>query len=345
VPAYEIDLKDNGKMSLSMKATILNAIGDLDSIDVGLMSGFPKIEGLADVDPLTSDLQAVLTASSDSRRMALVRGSSTYGGGYGGGFGMGGGGGAFGGNADAPSGITRVAYDPTDNSLIVDPARDKRVQDLSRNFASDERENFFIYAIPGFELKRGERKYMVIDEGEFDYQLVHRATSNSANQAVSVQRFVSFTNELTVPLTRSSAVLRRGNELIGKAVMPYAYMRDKVELALGDAPYIKASSAWTIIGRNRGKVRLRDGRVFDEVVTRTTITATNLSSRSVDLILTHSLRGDNVTATPEAETTRLATQDTVNFDYAIKWTRAIPAGATQEFVIEYSSFVFAPTGG
>ncbi len=126
--------------------------------------------------------------------------------------------------------------------------------------------------------------------------------------------------------------------------MPYAYMKDKVELALGDAPYIKASSSWSIVSRNRSKLRLRDGRVFDEVVTRTVVTATNLSSRSVDMLLSHSLRGDSVTATPDAETVRLATQDTVNFDHSIRWTIPIPPGGTQDFVVQYSTFVLTQEG-
>ncbi len=334
VPAYEIELKDGGKMTLTMKATILNALGDFEKVSVGLMSGFPPIDRINERDPLTSALSAIFSASKDANRLAMVKGMQAYAGGFGGG--QGGGGGMM------PSGVTRVSYDPSDNSLIV--AGDK-MDELNRNFATSEQENFFIYGVPLFELKRNERKYLVIDDGELDYRMVHKLSSVSSVADLGTVRFLTFDNGLDVPLTKASAIVVREGELVGKVSVPYTYMKDQVELGLGDAPYVKGHSETAVVRINRAKIKLRDGRIFDEIVKRDTVTVRNLSSRTSEIELTHSLRGDTATHTPKAEEAKLSTQDSVNFDYRLKWSQSIAPGATQTFTVEYSFFQFVRQEG
>ena len=334
VPAYEVVLRDGGKMSLTMKATVLNSLGDFNKVDVGLMSGFPQIERIGETDPMTSSLTKILEASEDALRLAMVKGMQAYSGGFGGG-GLGGGGAAPGQEEDRK--VTRVAYDPSDTSLVVRGDADK----LNREFATTESENFFIYGVPLFELKNGERKYLVIDDGELDYAMWHRIESSTSNTDLSVTRHLEFENKLRVPLTRASAIIVRDGQLIGKTSMPYKFMGDTVRLPLGDAPYIKAKVATTPIRTNRAKVKLRDGRVFDEFVRRDTITVLNLSSRASEVEVTHKLRGDSLTLSSPAETTKLPVPDTVNFDYSLTWKKSVEPGATWTETVEYSSFALA----
>ncbi len=334
VPAYEIELKDGGKMSLTMKATILNALGDFEKVSVGLMSGFPPIDRINERDPLTSALSAIFAASKDANRLAMVKGMQAYAGGFQAG-GYGGGGGV--GGAGPEDKFTGYFASP---GAQEDARKSAAFDELNRNFASSEQENFFIYGVPLFELKRNERKYLVIDDGELNYVMVHKMSSTSQLADVGVARFLTFDNGLKVPLTRASAIIVRGGELVGKVSVPYTYMGDKVELALGDAPYVKARSETAVLKINRAKLKLRDGRIFDEIVKRDTVTVRNLSSRASEIELTHSLRGDTVTHTPKADEAKLSTQDSVNFDYRLKWSQSIAPGATQTFTVEYSFFQF-----
>ena len=52
-PAYNLELKDKGKLNIIGKATIINELGDLNNLSVKLITGFPNIRYADIPDPLT----------------------------------------------------------------------------------------------------------------------------------------------------------------------------------------------------------------------------------------------------------------------------------------------------
>lgn len=350
LPAYNIELKDEGKLALTMKATILNSIGDFKNVDIGLMSGFPKIDGLNTRDPFTSGLQTVFAATKDSTRLAMVRGQLSFGRtGFGGGGGSRGGGDQFGdattltrGRGLVPDGITQVAYDPSDNSFIV-RGTDKAIVQLENKLRSIERENFFIYGVPHFDQKTGDRKYMVIDEGELDYEMSHRISTTSSTGDVNAQKYLVFDNGLDVPLTKASAMLTRGGELIGKTEVPYTYMGGEVEMNIGTAPYIQTESKTEVIRSNKGKLQLADKRIFDEIEKKDVLTVTNLGDRPAKTILSHRLKGEVFHTSSRAIESKTTMTDAVNFDYLLEWEFELAPGETRTFEVEYSSYTYVRT--
>ncbi|MCH8980055.1 MAG: hypothetical protein IH945_12560 [Armatimonadetes bacterium] len=339
-PGYNIELKDDGLLSLTMKATILNGIGDFDKVDVGLMSGFPKIDDINSRDPFTAGLRAIFEATEGGSRLAMVRGMQSYGGAGGaglGGFPQGDGPLLNRGRGLVPEGITQFVYDPTDNSLIR-RQRELGFETLSQNLRAIESENFFVYGVPNLDLKKSDRMFLVIDEGDLAYRLVHKIATRPGTAKPTALRYVTFENGLDVPLTKASAMVTRNGELVGKTNVPYTYMGGEVELSLGEAAYIQSSVSTEVKRTVRGKIKLRDGRVFDETAKTDSITVTNLGSRDAEVVVTHTLVGELHRSSPRALESRTSMTDAVNFDNVLEWSFVLAPGETRVFRAEYSTF-------
>ena len=88
----------------------------------------------------------------------------------------------------------------------------------------------------------------------------------------------------------------------------------------------------------RGKIKLRDGRVYDETSKEDTVTVTNLGSRDAEVVLTHTLIGELHRSSPRALESRTSMTDAVNFDNVLSWSFVLAPGETKVFRAEYSTF-------
>ncbi len=285
-PAYHLDITDPKMMKLTMKATVLNAVADFERIDLGMVSGFPEVSQIGNQDPLTQGVQAIFDVAQKFTRppSAFPNYGGTTGGGTTGGFGGGQGGGGF-----MPPGITRVNYDPTDNSLIVQ-GDDKDIRDLEQLITASQHNDLFVYTARGVTMKRLDRTYLVIQESEAEYD--YRFVADTAQQigpATTIKSLV-FTNKTPLPWTDAPAMIVHGEQLVGQSPMPYTVAGDEAEVRIGLATTVHVVAQSEEVDRERN-ARTINSSVWDLVRMRDTVTVTNLDPGPVIVRVRRTVNG------------------------------------------------------
>lgn len=340
-PAYYLDISDPKTMRLTMKANVINMVADLDDVDLGMVSGFPEISHPNQQDPLTSGVARVfeLAQKYSAPPSAFPEGGRTTGGT--GGFGGGGmGGSVLSGTRPGtfvPTGITRVAYDPTDNSLIVQ-GTDKAIQDLEQQISTSQVNDLFVYTALGITLRQSDRCYFVIQESEaqYDYRFVAE-TSKEIGPSTVVKSLV-FKNETSLPWTDAPAMMVNKGQLVGQAPMPYTVTGDEAEVRVGKATTVLATSTREQVSREANFRTIGTG-VWDLIHMRDTVLVTNLDKVPVVIRVRRTVDGKVTRSTDSGRWTHTTANDTMNSIGAGQWEVTLFPGERKELTVDYDSYV------
>lgn len=320
VPAYAVDITDKDKLTLTAKATIVNELTDMENAVAKLVTGFPHIAFLNQIDPFVSpqNLRQMVDqmagyggrAEMESRRSALTQ------------------------NMAMPGASADAAFEP------FVPAGDG-------GFGA---EDLFFYQIPGVSLKKEDRGYYVLFQMESDYRQVYKAnltegTINAMGQPggsnflPDVWHTLKFTNTSKQPLTTAAATTMSQGEIIGQDLLKYLAPNAQGELRVNKSLDIRVSGESEIVDRRIGEIKDRNDRpLYDVVVVRGKVTVHNQKAKDVQMEIGLTLTGD-VTLVGQGGTERAlpVNLNQINPTSVIKWEPELESGKKVELTYTYEA--------
>jgi len=311
--AYMIEMKDQ-KLTLTSRATIVDDLGELDSIEVLLSALSPDIRGLGSPESLFN--------GNSNDRVKLIGGQGLVG-----------------------DSIDFISYDPTDNSMVVKGNEDIEPQ---KHFAQPtgqggmKREDQFFYRLPDVRLKSNERGQFVLDMTELPYKDFYTLDIGSlygaANQmALPVMHFVKFANQTAQPLTGAVVSLMSEGQLIGQSAIPYTPIGSEVNFTLGVAPDVNASDLEEELNRTKA-VKKREKKLYDLMTLRGTLKVKNQSAKKIKIRVSKALAGEWISGSNEPTVRQFGNADVLNPHTNIVWNIEIEPGKAKSLSYEYRTY-------
>jgi len=222
-PSVVIDLQDEDKASVSVKAVVINDLMDLNEVDLEFIAGYPNLKFLDAPTPMSLEpLPHLLGAISQAGRGEGARSHLTN-------------------NRyllqqrfeSAP----HSAGVPTRPAFPTGPVMGEDAGDL------------YFYQVPKVTLAKGERGYFPLAQAEVPTKLIHtwdiasftdtfgRFQQHIADQQQVIWHELELTNATKQPWTTSAAMVRRDGRVLGQDTMfytaPGATTRVKITQAVG----------------------------------------------------------------------------------------------------------------
>ncbi|HXH61449.1 MAG TPA: hypothetical protein VNI20_08830 [Fimbriimonadaceae bacterium] len=332
-PAYYIDVSDPRRAKLTMRATVMNGIGDFKGIDLGMVSGFPVVSRLGSEDPLTNAARRIFTLAQSYTPPPTLFPESSPGPMFGAGGGAGMGGAGFG-----PGAIQGVPYDASDTTLTT-REKDKARLELGFQATASEHNELFVYAIKGVSMNLADRSYFVIQETEADYDFVYTADTGTMSGDTTVLRSLVLPNKTTLPWTDAPAMIVHQGELVGQAPMPYTVVGDDAEILLGRTTIVHATSDSKEIGRV-SHAREEKNVVYDLIQFQDTVTLTNFGKEPATVRVSRQTNGKATKVSDGGTADSMpVNNDSLNSNSSVKWEVTVKPGEKKTLQVEYEKYV------
>ncbi|MHB8866837.1 MAG: hypothetical protein ACYC6N_31125 [Pirellulaceae bacterium] len=297
IPSYKLDLDGQGRARVKLQATLVNEMLDLDDVTFNLVIGVPHFTFKETIDPMALG-QTVAELSTH-----FQQGSQT----------------AY---AFSNAMMTQVAR--MGEHRGVTPAGGESETGTDQEFADgNQREDLYVFTVPGVSLKKGERMVVPVVEFELPYEDVftvslpisppaelHQTLNTDQQremarllQAPKAIHQARFTNESKYPLTTAPALLMREGQLVGQAMMTYAPVGGQVDVELTAAVSIAVAKQDLETGRTPNAA-IWSGNSFDRIDLEGKIDLTNRTNRTVKLEVVRHVLGFIDSAGHEAETSQ-----------------------------------------
>jgi len=316
-PAYMIDISDEKKLKIVAKATIINDLGDLESVTAKLVTGFPNISYLGQWDPLTA-MQAVV-----------------YGGNVGGG-------------AAAPMQNQSVMGR---REMAADDAFTSFVPNTGEGFSG---EDLFFMPLEKILLKKGERGYYVLFQADSAYKHLYTldlppssATNGSgqdfARTDLNIWHELEFDNNTKMPWTTGPSLIVKSGQMLGQDELKYTTPGTKANVKITKALDIAAEAREEEITRDRGILKDRyNNPTYDLVTVKGTIELTNMKPGDVEMRIRKSIEGEIVEVPGASNTFKSAMRlNQVNINSVMEWRPTLKRGEKRTFTYTYKVYTAA----
>ncbi len=331
-PAYQVDISDEKKLTVTAKATILNDLAPLENVELRLITGFPNVAYLNQLDPLTSGqdvnsfVQALMGAGFNAMPQAGVLTQNV---------------------------LRRESY-----GGMGGPGADVFAPFDTSNLPGVQSEDLFLYRQPGVTLKPGDRGYYVLLQLESAYEHIYTceiADSQIGPQprdvrpgvpqsTLDVWHTLKFKNTGKQPLTTAPAVTVQNGEILGQDTLSYISVGSDAYLRITKALDVRAESDEEETARERGALRISGSPAYDLVTLKGTVQITSMKPKEIKMKVSRTLTGEVIEAGNEGKVVKTAKGlRSVNVSSAINWTPTLKPGATLK--LTYSYKVYVPTGG
>jgi len=318
-PSYMIDISDDKKLKIVSKATIINDLGDMETITAKLVTGFPNISYLGQWDPLTA-------------MMAVYKS---------GGFGGGG----------APSSA------PMQNQSVMG-RREAAADDVFGSFVPSTGEGFsgedlFFLPLEKVLLKQGERGYYVLFQADSAYKHIYTldlpgSSANNGSQDfartdLDIWHELEFDNNTKMPWTTGPALTVKNGQMLGQDELKYTTPGTKANVKITKALDIAAEAREEEIERERGVLKDRyNNPTYDLVTVKGTMELTNMKAGEVEMRIRKSIEGEIIEAAGTSNTfksTRRLNQ--VNINSVMEWRPSLKRGEKKTFTYTYKVYTAA----
>lgn len=324
-PAYSIDISKPDKLSFIGKATILNDLADLGSVETRLITGFPNVPYAGSPDPLTSGVsidqfvgQLMVLGTADAAK--AMPGAMTQ------------------------NSARRESMRAFDDAFQVSTLPGLAAEDL------------FFYRQPAVSLKKGERGYFVLFKSEAAYEHLYTwaipDTLPEDNRPVpppdtlgDVWHALKFKNTSTMPWTTGPATIFKSDEILGQDESRYTPVGGDALIKITKALDVRADQSEEEVERERGALKVYSTTPTHDLVTvKGTLQLQNRKGEAIKMSVTKDVTGEVVGSTgdPKIAKTAKGLRD-VNTHARLEWTPTVPAGKTIELTYTYK--VYVPTRG
>jgi hypothetical protein len=326
IPGYLIDLSDPKTARLSAHAEIINELADFEHVSLQLVTGFPNLK----FGEILSPVSMSQTLSDFLRSLS-------------------GGGSGQGGNRSmlmnqvALSGNTRSE---DDISALV-PGYSTATEGLVA-------EDFFLYPVKDFSLKKDETAWIPLFTAELPYRHVYtwkiadfldendhyraQAEQGDRRTAEEVWHSCRLTNNLTMPLTTASAEFTANGEFTGEDMCYYTAPKTETTIRINKALNILADQAEVEVERKRDASVIH-GYHYDLVKIRGELKIGNKIDKTVSVEITKELSGEVLETVPRAADLKTARGlKQVNPKHILTWVVQLNPGEDQNVSYQYQVY-------
>ncbi len=276
VPSYRIALNGKGGATVSLQATIVNDVVDLEAVTARLVIGVPSFRFRGMIDPMAlQDALASLTESDNVRRLSNF---------------------ALGGLRTQVSDYASVGG--------ADGATEPRDLEGARH------EDLFVFTVSDLTLKKGERTTIPVAQYQVKYSDLFALTiyhmppqeiplSNQSPEQLelvrkmnrpTVMHKIRIQNGTANPFTTAPALILRGDQLLAQGMMTYTPNGGTVDLDVTQAVDIQVEKSENELRRTPGATRWQ-GTDYSRVDLNGELTLTNHRDTPVEVEVTRYLLG------------------------------------------------------
>ena len=283
IPKYRVAIDGKGKATVTLEATLLNEMTDLNDVTAHLVIGVPAFAFKDTLDPVGLG-QTVAGLSQYFRQDAR----------------------------------TAFAFS---NAIMTQRARMREVRAApagrpAANLGpkmpgSDKSEDLFIFTVEHITLRKGERMVVPIAEYTLNYKDVYtldvpltpppevRRQFNNRQQAELAKLFhapkvihkIRLANKSKYPLTTAPALILSGGRLLGQGMMTYTAAGGTSDLAITTAVDVQVSTSNEVTKRTPNAAQWR-GNSYGRFDLAGKISLTNHFGKAIDIEVTRSLLGN-----------------------------------------------------
>ena len=306
LPDYTIDLVDDDRARVVMRATLINDGEDLQGTRVRFAVGHPNFEFASVPSPLT--LQQTL-----QQFLASLSGSSAD---------------RFGTVMTQQLTLNYATSANAAHTPVAAPETGESAEDL------------FFYDREGVVLAKGERAMVPILALVAPFRHVYQwKVGSDENTTDQVWHSISVANEGTTPWTTAAALVTSGGKPLAQDTLAYTAAGSRAEVKLTVATDIAVERTEEEVER-KPRDLTRAGYVYDAVIVEGTLTMRNFKRDAATLDVTKEIDGQATMRDPEGKVTRLARPPrAVNPNERLEWRITVPAGAARTVKYRYKTWV------
>lgn len=328
IPSYLVNIEDSKKARITMKATIINDVEDLENVDAFFVVGYPNFMYADVLSPMALDqaLSHFITSleAGSRRRNEYSQMSNIM-------------------RQSAPAAFREEARD---QPLDYGYAAIKGVPGASE-------EDLFLYHKKGINLKKGERAYYHIFSQEVEYKHIYewnvpdtlnvdpRGYQRSGQQQQDreqVWHSIKLKNSTEYPWTTAPALTVSGWKPLAQDTINYTPKTTKTNLKLTIATDIKTNRHEYEIERQRD-VRLYRSS-YDLVTVKGELYINNAKSKNVTMEIKKKVTGEVLEVSHNGKIEKVAEGlRGVNFNSYISWEVPVKAGEEIEVTYTYKVYI------
>jgi hypothetical protein len=328
IPSYLVNIEDPKKARITMKATLINDIEDLENVDAFFVVGYPNFMYADVFSPLALDQalsQFITGLEAGARRR------------------------------DEYSQMSNIMR----QSMPAAFREEARVQPLDFGYATIKgvpgasEEDLFLYHKRGIHLKKRERAYYHIFSQEVDYKHIYewnvpdtlnvdpRGYQSSGQQPrdrEQVWHSIKLENSTDYPWTTAPALTISGWKPLAQDTINYTPKTTKTNLKLTIATDIKTNRHEYEIERQRD-VRLYRSS-YDLVTVKGELYINNAKSKDVTMEIKKKVTGEVLEVSHNGKVEKVAEGlRGVNFNSFISWEIPVKAGEEVEVTYTYKVYI------
>ena len=313
-PSYLVDIENEDKARIIMKATVVNDIEDLEDVEVFFVVGYPNFMFANMLSPMTLDENITQFIQS------LNRGGSDY---------------------DAFSNVMTqsVTFNVPGESDVSEYG-----YTVSEDISSSSEEDLFLYNKKGLTLKKGERGYYIITSADVDCRHIYEwkipDTMEQNKELEQVWHSIKLVNSTGSPWTTAPAFVVNGEKPISQDIINYTPPGTDTNLKLTVATDIKTDRKEFEADRERDVKIVDNYYHYDLVTVQGELYIKNSKNKDVTLEIEKKLKGDVIEASHKGKTTKVAQGlEGVNFNSVINWEIPVKSGEKIKVTYKYKVYI------
>jgi hypothetical protein len=328
IPSYLVNIEDPKKARITMKATLINDVEDLENIDAFFVVGYPNFMYADVLSPLALDQalsQFITGLEAGARRR------------------------------DEYSQMSNIMR----QSMPAAFREEARVQPLDYGYAAIKgvpgasEEDLFLYNKRGINLKKGERAYYHIFSQEIDYKHIYewnvpdtlnvdprgyQSSGQPQTDREQVWHSIKLENSTDYPWTTAPALTISGWKPLAQDTINYTPKTTKTNLKLTIATDIKTNRNEYEIERQRDVRLYRNS--YDLVTVKGELYINNAKSKDVTMEIKKKVTGEVLEVSHSGKVEKIAEGlRGVNFNSFISWEIPVKAGEEVEVTYTYKVYI------
>jgi hypothetical protein len=328
IPSYLVNIEDSKKARITMKATLINDIENLEDVDAFFVVGYPNFMYADVLSPLALDQvlsQFIAGLEAGGRRRAEYSQLS---------------------NIMRQSAPAAFREESRDLPLDYGYAAIKGVPGASE-------EDLFLYHKKGIRLNKGERAYYHIFSQEVDYKHIYewivpdtlnvdprgyQRSGQPQTDKEQVWHSIKLENSTDYPWTTAPALTVSGWKPLAQDTINYTPKTTKTNLKLTIATDIKTNRREFEVERQRD-VRLYRSS-YDLVTVKGELYIKNAKSKDVTMEIKKKVTGEVLEVSHNGKIEKVAEGlRGVNFNSFISWEIPVKAGEETEVTYTYKVYI------
>ncbi len=315
VPSYLINIDDDRKATLSMKAVLINDAEKLENTEVSFVIGYPNFKYATVNSPLCLGQtlpQFIRTLQHGGIPLASV--------------------GAF---SNIMAQTAQIGPDPRYNASGEDGYDYAAIPALQGEAASD----LFVYRKSGVTLDKGERGYYPILTDKVDFQDIYKWDASSNDGKQQVWHYMRLINSSDHPWTTAPVlVVKDSNMPLSQDTLNYTPKSASTDVRLTAAVDIQAESQEFEIERET-KQRWHD-KYYDLVTIEGKLYLRNFTSEAISIEITKNLTGEILESDHGGKMEKDGNHLTkLNPNSTVSWEIELDPGEDITLTYEYQEYV------